>query len=180
MLRLDKFLEMVDRTYHSLLLWAPKSCSQEAKLPEAAVQSVPEPQALAVVRRLRSTSNMSAVLASIKGNLSTVNKPSDLSQSRHSLPPMESEIEFEPTALHQTVYPKLLPVDVASIDIDRLATSAPRRSYQIENLDSKVADDQLGNDDPAPSPLRVVNVDETFIFRSYLDPITISRGRQLK
>ena len=92
------------------------------------IRAMPDSEALEVVRKLRSTSNASVVLSSIKGSVHGAVRPSDNKTARAILPPTESNIEFELTMLHHSVYPALEPLDIGSIDFDNLFPGIHRKS----------------------------------------------------
>lgn len=68
------------------------------------------------------------ILSSIKGSAHGAVRPSDNKTARAILPPTESNIEFELTMLHHSVYPALEPLDIGSIDFDNLFPRSPRKS----------------------------------------------------
>jgi hypothetical protein len=84
------------------------------------LRSVSEPEALAVVRRLRSTPNASMVLSTLRGSAHTTTRLSELKALRGTVPLTEFEAETELSVLHPFVYPILEPLDPNAIDIDSL------------------------------------------------------------
>lgn len=99
------------------------------------LRSAPEAEAFEIVRRLRTTSNVSMVLSSIQGSAHNRSRPSDIQASRGILPPTESGIEFELSMLHHLVYPVLAPLDIASVDVDSFFIP-PRRSPHISTSET--------------------------------------------
>lgn len=90
------------------------------------LRTAPEHEAIAIIRRLRSTRDVSTVLSRIKNDVPPV-RPSSLTVARAILPPVNTQVEFELTMLHKMVYPSLAPLDIASIDLSNLSkhTSLP-------------------------------------------------------
>ncbi|KAI9163684.1 Conidial development protein fluffy [Paramyrothecium foliicola] len=130
------------------------------------LRDAPEEEALSIIRRLKSTTDISAVLASSSGAVSPT-RPSELDTTRNTIPPTFSNIEFELTMLHGVAYPALAPLDVTSIDMDDLVGHS---SGSLGNLRLQISSTSLlpsqtypnSNDiiDPAllipgePAPLR--------------------------
>ncbi|KAI9658021.1 MAG: hypothetical protein M1821_002681 [Bathelium mastoideum] len=83
------------------------------------LRSAPEPEANAILSRLRSTTDVSDVLSTTRTNVSP-NRPSERQTARAVLPAMDAEIEFELIVRHKIVYPTLAPVNVFSLDLDNL------------------------------------------------------------
>jgi hypothetical protein len=92
------------------------------------LRSVPEYEALATIRRLKSTRNASSVLSSIQGSAHTAARPSEMRMTRATLPPTRSGIEFELNIRHRSVYPVLEPLDIASFDLTALFPDSRRKS----------------------------------------------------
>ncbi|KAJ4111465.1 hypothetical protein NW768_011819 [Fusarium equiseti] len=103
-----------------------QTLSEHAEIIEH-LRSVPEPEAISTIRRLRTTPNASMVLSSLRGAAHTTARPSEIRTSRAILPPTEFELEFELTMRHNTVYRNLIPLDLDSIDIDKLTSFSPRQ-----------------------------------------------------
>lgn len=85
------------------------------------LRSAPEPEALSVMRRLRSAGDISSLLSSIEGAAHTAARPSDLETARAILPRTESGIEFELHARYRSVYPALPPLDFSTIGMGHLS-----------------------------------------------------------
>lgn len=109
------------------------------------LRSISEPEAILVIRRLRSTPNTSMVLSSIRGSAHSTARLSEQRTLRGILPPTDYETEFELNVLHSSVYPTLMPLDLSSINIDSLFLTRSRRSsgsipsdsvQQIEGISS--------------------------------------------
>jgi hypothetical protein len=92
------------------------------------LRSVSEPEALLALRRIKSTPNASMVLASFRGSAHTTARLSELKTARGILPPTSYETDVELSMLHSLVYPVITPLDVDSINIDRLCLSSIRKS----------------------------------------------------
>lgn len=129
------------------------------------LQSVPEHEAVTVIRRLRSTRNVSNVLASIEGRANTAARPSEVETARAILPRTESGVEFELNLLHRSVYPPLGPLCPDSVDFNILFPKLPRRkSLSLEppirtpGIESVI--DPVLTVAP-PSPLRGLNSRQT-------------------
>jgi hypothetical protein len=94
------------------------------------LRSAPEEQALATVRRLRSTSNVSEVLDSIKHTMSS-KRPSESRAAHAASPPTDGNIEFELNLSYNIVYPALTPLDVTSINMETLIRYPSRQSPSL-------------------------------------------------
>ncbi|KAM3465603.1 hypothetical protein MY5147_004790 [Beauveria neobassiana] len=101
------------------------------------LRTLPETDAMSVVRRLRLTPNASRVLSSLRGGAHTGARLSERRTSRGMSPPTESDAEFELSVLHTSVYPALLPLDIASVDIDSVFPSADPVASPRSRLPSK-------------------------------------------
>jgi hypothetical protein len=82
--------------------------------------SVPESEVHEVIQRLRTTSNLSIVLQSIKGSSLTTIQPSEMKTALGIIPKTDSGIEFELNVLHSSVYPTFKPLDIDSVNLDNL------------------------------------------------------------
>ncbi|TEA14931.1 Nitrogen assimilation transcription factor nit-4 [Colletotrichum sidae] len=71
------------------------------------LRSLPGPEAIHLLQRLRSTSDMSRLMSSFEGGLHTETRPSDLETARAILPATQSSVEFELMAQWGTAYPRL-------------------------------------------------------------------------
>lgn len=120
------------------------------------MQNVPEEEAVALLRQLRSASDVSHMRSSMEGAIS-LQRPSDLETSRSILPSTKSKMEFELTMLSKLVYPSLAPIEANSIDVDgllrlssRASGSRPATALELMNEDSMsdigLSDEQI---DPA-------------------------------
>lgn len=101
------------------------------------LRSVSEPEAISVIRRLRSTPNTTLVLSSLRDNAHSTTRISEQKTLRGMLPPTDFELEFELSVLHGSVYPVLMPLDLSSIDMDSLFPSAihnPSRTMPSDDL----------------------------------------------
>jgi hypothetical protein len=80
------------------------------------LRSSSDAEALAIIRRLKSTPNVAVVLSSIR-NTVPPRRPSDIQTARGILPPTHSQLELELTILHRKVYPLLEPLNTSVIDL---------------------------------------------------------------
>ncbi|CAO2658120.1 Nn.00g073800.m01.CDS01 [Neocucurbitaria sp. VM-36] len=95
------------------------------------VRGAAEPEALSLVRRLKTTENPAAVLSSYQGNATGVARPSEAATACSILPPTQSNTEFELTMLHPTVYPALkLPNSAMG---EAVSLSRPTRLPEVQN-----------------------------------------------
>lgn len=102
------------------------------------LRSAPEPEALSMMRRLKSTDDMSSLLSHIEGAAHQANRPSDLETARAILPRTESGIEFELHALYQSVYPALPPLDFNAIDLGHPSTVSRKGISDAENKSGSI------------------------------------------
>jgi hypothetical protein len=108
-----------------------RELSEHAEILEH-LRSVSEPEAITVIRRLRSTPNVSMVLSSLRGSAHTKTRLSELKALRGTLPLTDFETETELSVLHQSVYPALMPLDLNIIDIDSVfQPSSPKSSASM-------------------------------------------------
>ncbi|KAI9152237.1 Notoamide biosynthesis transcriptional activator notL' [Paramyrothecium foliicola] len=84
------------------------------------LQSVPEEDAVALLRQLKSTAQPSDVLSSLEGSMHARLRPSDNLTTRGLLPPTDSAFEVELIMRHNVAYPVLVPIDVSSISVAAL------------------------------------------------------------
>ncbi|PVH97206.1 nitrate assimilation regulatory protein nirA [Periconia macrospinosa] len=77
---------------------------------------MPEPDAVEILRKLRTTRNVSNAISSLKGAAHASIRPSDLTTARAILPSTPSTIEFELSMLHKSVFPILVSLNVDSIE----------------------------------------------------------------
>jgi hypothetical protein len=103
------------------------------------LRSLPESEAIAMVRRFRSTPNTSTVLSTVRGAVNTTARLSELKSSRARVPPTKSDVEFELSVLHRSVYPILTPLKIGSIDPDRLFCS----DFHTSNTPTTPSETQL-------------------------------------
>lgn len=114
------------------------------------LRSVPEAEAILMIRRLKSTPNASMVLSSLQGGAHTTTRLSELKTSRGVMAPTDSEIEFELGVLHGSVYPVLLPLDLASIDMESLFA---RRSRKTSGKSSPASPSSTNHEVAGKSPV---------------------------
>jgi len=69
------------------------------------LRTLPENEAIELLRRLRSTNDLESVLSSAAGNASNQYRPSDIETARAHSPPTDSRIEFELSVKYRIVYP---------------------------------------------------------------------------
>ncbi|KZM20236.1 uncharacterized protein EKO05_0003682 [Ascochyta rabiei] len=79
------------------------------------IRNAPDDEALSIVRRLRMTENVSAMLSSYGGRIGCTTQISEHASARAAIPSTESGIEFELVMLHPTAYPALTPLSSSSI-----------------------------------------------------------------
>jgi hypothetical protein len=93
-----------------------RELSEDAEIIEQ-LRSVSKPEAITVIRRLRSTSK---VLPSLRSSAHTATWVSELKALRGTIPPTDFETETELGVLHHSVYPTSIPFNLDTIDIDSL------------------------------------------------------------
>jgi hypothetical protein len=98
------------------------------------LQAVPEQEALAIFRRLRSTGNLRDALALISGRTGNTVRPSDIDTARAIRPPTASRFEFELSVQHGFVYPLLEPIDHRSANLEKLFARLPQYGLTPELL----------------------------------------------
>lgn len=117
-----------------------------------------EPNALELLRRLRQSPNLTAVLAGMNGDMYDKVRPSDLTAARWTAPPTSSCLEFELSSLHPNAYPKLLPIDTTTVTLD--LTTKPGHVQQ-GSPGSRVGTNMTTQDTPTSLPgSEVVQVHE--------------------
>ncbi|KAK8048478.1 hypothetical protein PG994_010208 [Apiospora phragmitis] len=79
------------------------------------LSSAPEPDALDLLRRLRESTDLSAVLSSASGGNQDKSRSSSLAASRSLPPPAFIKLESELSSLHPIAYPRLSPIDIRTI-----------------------------------------------------------------
>lgn len=82
------------------------------------LRDAPEHEALAIIRRLRSTGNLTDTLASLSGRTEIAVRPSNIDTARAMQPPTGSQFEFELNLLYHSVYPPLEPLECTSVALD--------------------------------------------------------------
>ncbi|KAF4996370.1 hypothetical protein FGRMN_4530 [Fusarium graminum] len=82
------------------------------------LMSLPEDEALAAHRQLRSTSNLSDALSSLQGSMHGRHQPSSIRTAQAISPPTSSSLEFELTVRHPVAYPTVFPLDLPSLIAD--------------------------------------------------------------
>jgi hypothetical protein len=87
------------------------------------LRSVPESEALVIVRRLRTTPNVSTILSLVRDRANTINRLSDFLNSPGIFTPVDPSFESELTALHQSVYPAITPLDIDTIELEGIISS---------------------------------------------------------
>ena len=92
------------------------------------LKTIPEKEAIGLLRRLKSTSEPSVTLSPAKGNTHARHQPSEQIAVRGILPPVRTDFEFELMVCHPMAYPALVPVDTASINLSLYPMSAVRQS----------------------------------------------------
>ncbi|KAJ8109113.1 hypothetical protein OPT61_g7694 [Boeremia exigua] len=130
------------------------------------LRSVTDADALAVIRRLRSTPNAAMALSSICGSAHTATRLSELKALRGTIPPTNFEIEAELSVLHQSVYPALTPLDLDTIDIDSLLQPSSTRLSAVMPMGATEQTERVSPSIPSiamlpPSPLRGTRLPQT-------------------
>lgn len=97
------------------------------------LKSVPEKDAIELLRGLNSPSDGLVVLASAKSSSLIIRRPSEHQVARGVLPTIRSDLEFELMLRHPMVYPTLIPVDIASIGLSTLFGPSRRQSSLHED-----------------------------------------------
>ena len=80
------------------------------------IHSVTEPEALAIVRRLKATENPSALLASYRGSVAGITRPSETRTARALLPTTYTDVEGELLMRHPTMNPVVEPLNIELVD----------------------------------------------------------------
>ena len=132
------------------------------------LKSVPETDAIELLRRLRSASSPSTVLSHARGNLHGRHRPSEHIAARAIGPPVNNDLEFELMVSHPVAYPVLVPLDVTSIDVNPFPLSDAHASRFPGNFD------RPGIDRLAIEPFAVSNATKTPVYgpsqaTTYLD-----------
>lgn len=78
---------------------------------------LPEEDALVLLRCLRSASDPSSLIRSLSGSMDGRQWPSDHRAARAMTPQADSTLEFEIMVRHPLIYPRLIPMDAASIKL---------------------------------------------------------------
>ncbi|KAF4454146.1 hypothetical protein F53441_3281 [Fusarium austroafricanum] len=104
-----------------------------------------EEEALAVVRRLKTTTDVSGLLASIS-EPAPIQQQSSHQCALGTLPPTQSFVEYELTILHSFCYPALEPIELPKIDLDCFSNSnwstltRPTDDKVFSNMDNMPGD----------------------------------------
>ncbi|KAI9163565.1 nitrate assimilation regulatory protein nira [Paramyrothecium foliicola] len=129
------------------------------------LRSAPEHDALAIIRRLKSTPDLEAVLSSVRNSMPR-KRPSDIEAARATLPFTQSGLEFELAVLHGNAYPALADIDTSAINVSSIferrtssvlpyaATNALLENYETLAVKSVDANSVKGLIRGPPSPLR--------------------------
>ncbi|OLN86767.1 Nitrogen assimilation transcription factor nirA 1 [Colletotrichum chlorophyti] len=88
------------------------------------LRTAPEAEALGLLRRLRASRSPLFALASLQGSMSRQYQPSAIQTARSESPPTSSALEFELSARHSLLYPRVLPIDTTKIKLAPLTPSA--------------------------------------------------------
>ena len=114
------------------------------------IRSLPEHEALQLLRALKASKDLSNLSSEIIGELTKHHRPSDNLASRGMLPPTESALEFELSMRHQMAYRSLIPVDISLISLGPLLAPGERLSSQDGNIFT-VRDGSADVESPASS-----------------------------
>lgn len=126
------------------------------------LQSVPERDALMMIRRLRLTRDLSSVLATMKNNSNTMTRLSRTQMARATVYPTESQLEFELNVLHPTIYPALQPLDTTVLGLDAPPNHPYRSSFGLAtNQDTSLSQSSLVFPAAVPQPAQPFGFDAT-------------------
>ena len=123
------------------------------------LRSLPEDEALQMLRALKASKDLSNLSSEIMGELTKHHRPSNNMASRGMLPPTESALEFELSMRHQMAYRSLIPVDISLISLRPLLASGERLSSQDGNIFT-VRDSSTDIESP-PSSVETSTVHDT-------------------
>jgi hypothetical protein len=105
------------------------------------LHSLPEPDAIVVLRQLRSTKNASLSLSSLRDSAYSISRPSDLATSHGLMPTTQSGLQFEPSMLHQSVYPISMPLDFETMDLESLIQPVQSNYPHPWSPEEQISDD---------------------------------------
>lgn len=106
------------------------------------LRSVPEEQAIQLLRQLRAVEDIEGFLASAEGGAAhSLLRPSDLRMAMSGGPPSESGVEFELMARHQGVYLKISPVSTSFLERIVQFPASPTASPTIASASTSTPDD---------------------------------------
>ncbi|CAJ0550905.1 Ff.00g108350.m01.CDS01 [Fusarium sp. VM40] len=95
------------------------------------LMSLPEEEALAAHRQLRSTNSLSDALSSLRGSMHGRHQPSSMRTAQAISPPTSSSLEFELTVRHPMAYPTVFPLDLPSLSADPRLRPVQRPSHGL-------------------------------------------------
>ena len=101
------------------------------------LRSLPCDEAIELLRDLKTVPDVSTFLASYKGSSHGQQRLSNLATARSVSPPTQTNLEFELMVQHKTAYPRLVPLDIALINLDSLvkpAAAAGERRFSQTSL----------------------------------------------
>lgn len=141
------------------------------------LRTVPESEALKLIRQLRSApSNSSAALDSAMNSLKSSTQLSDIRTNRSLSPPTQTSLEFELQVSHSPAYTPLEPLDLRSIDVSSwflpgVSQPAPSRAVLPQGLSD--TQPRRGRKCDSPTPMS-----ETSQNQRHADGTSISPTRQ--
>ena len=105
----------------------------------ARLMSLPEVDAIALLRHARASLRRESARVALQGSMHYRQRPSDLRATRGLFPRTSTDLEFELSARHQTMYPVLAHIDVTSpglfpIDSPRPSLTDPESGPLADSL----------------------------------------------
>ncbi|KAK8041951.1 hypothetical protein PG993_006474 [Apiospora rasikravindrae] len=104
------------------------------------LSSAPEADALDLLRRLRESTDLSAVLSSPGAGNQDKMRSTSLAANRSLPPPAFTKLESELSSLHPIAYPRLNPVDIRAICREFQSEFEPRTGFMPEKGDTASVD----------------------------------------
>lgn len=129
------------------------------------LRAAPDSEASSIIRQLNNSPSVPDALDSFRNSISLA-RPSHLRTAQAVSTPTYSNVEFELSALHRAVYPKLVPLELQAIDLESLThyrrrgspspstvprismPSSPEKPVETEVIETKLLLSEI------PSPAR--------------------------
>ena len=90
------------------------------------LRQLPEDESIEFLRRIRATQDPAKILESLQGAAHSMYRPSDLSTTRQTGPPVSNGAEFELMVQHPAAYFKIMPVQVSFLErLVQIPTTLP-------------------------------------------------------